>query len=51
MFAAHFPVDRLLWSFDELTDGLLAALDGLGAEQLAEFFAGCAIREYRLETG
>ncbi len=51
MFAAHFPVDRLLCSFDELIDGLLAVLGGLGAEELAEFFAGCAIREYCLATG
>jgi predicted TIM-barrel fold metal-dependent hydrolase len=51
MFAAHFPVDRLLCGFDELVGGLLAALEGLGAEELAAFFAGCAIREYQLETG
>ena len=51
MFAAHFPVDRLLWGFRELVDGLLAVLDGLGTEELAAFFAGCAIREYGFETG
>jgi predicted TIM-barrel fold metal-dependent hydrolase len=31
-FGAADPVDRLLCGFEELVDGLLAALDGLGAE-------------------
>jgi hypothetical protein len=29
MFAAHFPTDRLLWSYDELIQALLAILDDL----------------------
>jgi len=29
MFAAHFPTDRLLWSYDELVQALLAILDDL----------------------
>jgi predicted TIM-barrel fold metal-dependent hydrolase len=48
MFAAHFPVDRLLWSYDELIRTLLAILDDLTSEDLAGFFSGCARREYRL---
>ena len=34
----------------ELVDGLAGALDGLGTEELAAFFGGCATREYGLET-
>ena len=48
MFAAHFPIDRLLWSFEELVKTLLAVLDDLPGEDLRAFFSGCAWREYRL---
>jgi predicted TIM-barrel fold metal-dependent hydrolase len=48
MFAAHFPVDRLLWSYDKLIRTLLAVLDDLTSEEQKAFFSGCAIREYRL---
>ena len=48
MFATHFPVDRLLWSFDESVRTLLAILSDLTAEEQRAFFSGCAIREYDL---
>jgi predicted TIM-barrel fold metal-dependent hydrolase len=48
MFAAHFPIDRLLWSYDELIRVLLAILDDLTSEDRKAFFSGCAIREYKL---
>ncbi len=49
MFAAHFPIDRLRWSFDDLIGTLLAVVDGLPREDLQAFFSGCARREYQLE--
>jgi predicted TIM-barrel fold metal-dependent hydrolase len=49
MFAAHFPVDRLLWSVDDLIGTLLAVLADLSLEDLRAFFSGCARREYRLD--
>jgi predicted TIM-barrel fold metal-dependent hydrolase len=48
MFAAHFPIDRLLWSYDELIRTLLAILDDLSGEEQKAFFSGCAIREYQI---
>ncbi|MGZ4665721.1 MAG: amidohydrolase family protein [Frankiaceae bacterium] len=48
MFATHFPVDRLLWSFDESVRTLLAILSDLTTEEQRAFFSGCAIREYGL---
>jgi predicted TIM-barrel fold metal-dependent hydrolase len=48
MFAAHFPIDRLLWSYDELIAALLVILDDLTSEERKAFFSGCAIREYQL---
>jgi predicted TIM-barrel fold metal-dependent hydrolase len=48
MFAAHFPVDRLLWGYDELIRTLLAVLDDQTIEEQRAFFSECARREYRL---
>ncbi|EHR61060.1 putative TIM-barrel fold metal-dependent hydrolase [Saccharomonospora cyanea NA-134] len=48
MFAGHFPVDRLLWSFGELVDALLAVLDELSADARADVFSGCAVEQYGL---
>jgi predicted TIM-barrel fold metal-dependent hydrolase len=49
MFATHFPVDRLLWGFDDLIDALLAILGDLGPEDRHAFFAGCASSIYGLQ--
>jgi predicted TIM-barrel fold metal-dependent hydrolase len=48
MFATHFPVDRLLWGFNDLFDALLAILGDLGPEDGQAFFAGCATDVYEL---
>jgi predicted TIM-barrel fold metal-dependent hydrolase len=48
MFATHFPVDRLLWRFDDLLDALLVTLGDLGPEDRRAFFAGCASGVYGL---
>jgi predicted TIM-barrel fold metal-dependent hydrolase len=48
MFATHFPIDRLLWSYDELILTLLPVLSDLTAEEQQAFFSGCATREYQL---
>jgi predicted TIM-barrel fold metal-dependent hydrolase len=48
MFASHFPVDRLLWSFDDLVTGLLTILEDLAADERSAFFAGCATERYGL---
>jgi predicted TIM-barrel fold metal-dependent hydrolase len=48
MFASHFPVDRLLWSWDEMLTVLEAVCDELPQGDRYEFFSGCARREYRL---
>jgi predicted TIM-barrel fold metal-dependent hydrolase len=48
MFATHFPVDRLLWSFEELVGTLVTILDDRSPEDRASFFSGCAEREYGL---
>jgi predicted TIM-barrel fold metal-dependent hydrolase len=48
MFAAHFPVDRLLWSYDELIRTLLAVLGDRTTDEQRAFFSGCARREYLL---
>jgi predicted TIM-barrel fold metal-dependent hydrolase len=48
MFAAHFPVDRLLWSYDELIRTLLAVLGDRTTDEQRAFFSGCAGREYLL---
>jgi predicted TIM-barrel fold metal-dependent hydrolase len=48
MFATHFPVDRLLWSYDELVASIQAILSDLSAEEQSAFFSGCATREYGL---
>jgi hypothetical protein len=47
MFAAHFPIDRLLRSYDELIQALLAILDDLTGGEREAFFSGCAVREYQ----
>jgi predicted TIM-barrel fold metal-dependent hydrolase len=48
MFATHFPVDRLLWSFDELMRSLMESLSDLSAEEKSAFFSACATDTYRL---
>ncbi len=48
MFASHFPVDRLLWSWDEMLTVLEAVCDELPKGDRYEFFSGCARRVYRL---
>jgi len=48
MFASHFPVDRLLWSWEELVDVLRAVCSDFSESDRYEFFAGCARRQYRL---
>jgi len=48
MFASHFPVDRLLWSWQELLDVLRAVCSDFSESDRYEFFAGCARRQYRL---
>jgi predicted TIM-barrel fold metal-dependent hydrolase len=48
MFATHFPVDRLLWNFDELVQAVLDVMRELGAEEQQAFFSGCTVRKYRL---
>jgi predicted TIM-barrel fold metal-dependent hydrolase len=50
-FAAHFPIDRLLWSYDELIQGLLAILDDLTGGEREAFFSGRAVREYQPPAG
>jgi predicted TIM-barrel fold metal-dependent hydrolase len=47
MFASHFPVDRLLWSFHTLVSTLREVLTDLPPEDRHEFFAGVASRTYR----
>lgn len=49
MFAAHFPIDRLPWSFDDLMQTLLATLHDVSGDDLQAFFSGCASHEYQLE--
>jgi predicted TIM-barrel fold metal-dependent hydrolase len=48
MFATHFPVDRLLWSFDELVQSTCAILADLSPHEQEAFFSGCARHVYRL---
>lgn len=48
MFATHWPVDRLIWSFDDLLSTLLAILHDQSADQRAAFFGGSARRAYGL---
>ncbi|MGH9092611.1 MAG: amidohydrolase family protein, partial [Acidimicrobiales bacterium] len=48
MFATHFPVDRLLWSFEDLVRTLRTVLDDLDPQGQQSFFSGCARREYGL---
>jgi predicted TIM-barrel fold metal-dependent hydrolase len=48
MFATHFPVDRLLWSFDELVQSVSAIVADRSADEQEAFFSGCARRVYRL---
>lgn len=48
MFASHFPIDRLIWSFDALVKCLLAVLDDLSAEERFAFFSGSATKQYAL---
>ena len=50
MFASHFPVDRLLWSWDEMLTVLEAVCDELPQGDRYEFFSGCARREYRIPS-
>lgn len=48
MFATHFPVDRMLWSFEDLVRACTAmSLASSPGEQDA-FFWGCAKKVYRL---
>ena len=49
MFASHFPVDRLLWSWSELVRVLNSITDDLPDSDRQAFFAGCARRTYRLD--
>lgn len=49
MFASHFPVDRLLWSWSELLQVLHSITRNMSDSDRYEFFAGCARREYRLD--
>lgn len=42
MFASHFPVHRLLWSFDDLLEAMEEALGDLDPEERHAIFAGCA---------
>jgi predicted TIM-barrel fold metal-dependent hydrolase len=49
MFATHFPVDRLLWRFDDLIDALQLLLGDLNPEDTHAFFAGCACNVYGLQ--
>jgi predicted TIM-barrel fold metal-dependent hydrolase len=48
MFASHFPVDRLLWSFRDLLSCANAIVSDLSTDDRASFFSGCASRVYRL---
>jgi predicted TIM-barrel fold metal-dependent hydrolase len=48
MFASHFPVDRLLWSFDDLLEAMEEALGDLDPEERHAIFAGCATEVYGL---
>jgi predicted TIM-barrel fold metal-dependent hydrolase len=48
LFAAHFPIDRLLWSYRELIQAVRLVLDDLPGEQQQAFFSGSARRAYRL---
>ena len=50
MFASHFPVDRLLWSWSELLQVLNSITGDLSDTDRSEFFANCARREYRLDS-
>ncbi len=49
MFASHFPVDRLLWSWPDLLRVLRSVTADLSGTERHEFFAGCARREYHLD--
>ncbi len=49
MFASHFPVDRLLWSWSELMQVLQAVTSNLSEPERRDLFAGCARRTYRLD--
>lgn len=46
MFATHFPVDRLLWSYDELVATLRTLLAEFDAGDQEAFYSGCARRVY-----
>lgn len=48
MFATHYPVDRLLWRFDELVRSTAAIGADLSADEQQAFFSGCAKHVYRL---
>ncbi len=48
MFASHFPVDRLLWSFDELIEAMEEVLGDLALEERDAVFRGCATGVYGL---
>jgi predicted TIM-barrel fold metal-dependent hydrolase len=48
MFASHFPVDRLLWSFEELVEVLLTILEDMNPDDSRSFFSECARNEYLL---
>lgn len=49
MFASHFPVDRLLWSWPELLEVMRSVTTHVSETDRHEFFAGCARREYHLD--
>jgi predicted TIM-barrel fold metal-dependent hydrolase len=51
MFASHFPVDRLLWSFSDLVNSMLTILSDLSPRERSAFFSGCAAEQYRLGSG
>lgn len=50
MFASHFPVDRLLWSWSELLQVLTSITGDRDETDRSAFFAACARREYRLDS-
>jgi predicted TIM-barrel fold metal-dependent hydrolase len=50
MFGSNFPVERLAGDFESLYGLVLAALDGLSAQELADVLSETARRFYRLSA-
>ena len=46
MFATHFPVDRLLWTFDDLLSTVQQLTEHLSPDDVAGFFSNCAASQY-----